>query len=63
MAIQLLVLGVVFTAIGFAVDSAVAVLAGSLGDRLRSSGRVTRIINRVAGTVYLALAARLATHR
>jgi len=58
---QLLVLGAVFIAATLLVFGAVALLAGAIGQRLSGSARAQRIMNRVAGTVFAALALKLAS--
>ena len=62
-AFQLLVLGVIFTFIGLIVDVIVALVSGSLKTRARGSVRFNAWLERFAGTIYLALAVRLATDR
>ena len=62
-ALQLLLLGAVFTAVGFVIDALVGVLAGGLARRIGSSPRVGAILDRFAAVVYVALAVRLAADR
>ena len=50
----ILVLGLVFAALGFCTDGAYALLAGTLGDRLRGHRRLQQ---RVSGVVFLGLGA------
>jgi threonine/homoserine/homoserine lactone efflux protein len=57
---QLLMLGLVFTAGGLLVNSAVAVFAARLGRMLLASGRLSRGLNRVSGGILGLLALRLA---
>lgn len=57
--LQLLVLGLLFVIVGLLVDSAIAVAAGRLGEWLQRRHRVDRLLNRIAGTVFMALAVRL----
>ena len=54
-AAQILVLGVVFVALGLVSDGAYAVVAGTLSERLRGNARVLRIQRYVSGTVFLGL--------
>ena len=56
---QIAQLGAVFMLATLLVFGSVALLAGSLGRRLERSGRAQLIMNRVAGTVFIALAAKL----
>lgn len=58
--VQLLVLGLTFTAVGLMVDSAVALAAGRVGNFLRRRGGAQVWLNRVSGAVFLGLAARVA---
>lgn len=59
-AVQLLILGLAFTAAGLLVDSAVALAAGRIGDFLRRRGGTQTWLNRVSGVVFLGLAVRVA---
>lgn len=61
LAMQLLLLGAVFIVATILVFGAISLLAGALGDRLRQSGRARKILNRLAGTIFAALALKLAT--
>ena len=56
---QVVMLGLIFDTSGTLVNGAVALLAGSLGDRLRTSRRVVSVQRWFTGTVFLGLAARL----
>ncbi len=56
---QILMLGAVFMAVTLVVFGAIAWFAGSIGERLAASPRAQRILNRLAGVVFLALAVRL----
>jgi threonine/homoserine/homoserine lactone efflux protein len=58
--LQMILLGLVFIIITALVFSAIAVLAGSIGNYLKKSDRAGRIINILAGTALVLLAARLA---
>ena len=57
----MLLLGVVFIISTVLVFGGVALAAGSLGEWLGKSGRTQKIMNRVAGVVFIGLAIRLAT--
>lgn len=59
--LQMLQLGVLFMATTFVVFSVVALLAGRLSDWLRSTPRAISVANKVAGVVFVALAAKLLT--
>ena len=59
--LQLLLLGGVFIIATILVFGSIALLAGTLGRWLNRSARVQNIMNRVAGTVFVCLALRLAT--
>jgi len=52
---QVTVLGLVFLALGFVSDGAYAMAAGTIGDRLRRSAKVRRVLDRVSGAVHIAL--------
>lgn len=58
---QMMQLGGLFILSTLLVFGAIALLAGTLGQRLNQSARTERIMNRVAGTVFAALALKLAT--
>ena len=58
--VQMLQFGLVFIVATLLVFGAVAWTAGFLGEWLRGSARAQVVMNRVAGTVFLALAVRLA---
>ena len=57
--LQIFLLGAIFIATAFVVFSSIAWFAGLLGTWLRSSARAQTILNRIAGTVFAAMAARL----
>ncbi len=59
--LQLIFLGGIFMAAALLVFSGIAALAGSLGHWLNRSSRAQIIMNRVAGTIFVALALKLAT--
>jgi len=59
MAPQMIVLGLVFIIATLLVFGSVALLAGKLGDRLRKSPAAQIWLNRIAGTIFIGLAARL----
>jgi threonine/homoserine/homoserine lactone efflux protein len=54
---QILALGLIFGLLGIVSDSAYALVAGTLGDVLRSSARFERLQRFVSGFVFLALGA------
>lgn len=56
---QVLLLGLIFNISGTLVNSGVALIAGTLGDKLKTSNRVGTIQKWFTGTVFLGLAARL----
>lgn len=58
--LQIVVLGALFMASAFVVFSSIAWAAGSLGAWFQRSERALIVLNRVAGTVFVALALRLA---
>jgi threonine/homoserine/homoserine lactone efflux protein len=62
-AAQILLLGVVFTLVGLTTDLAYGVLAGTVRRAFTSSATVTRRLERLAGVIYLGLAARLVSER
>lgn len=62
-ALQFAVLGASFVAVGLIIDLAVGITSGRLGRRLARSTRLARVLDRVAGVVFLGLAARLASER
>ena len=55
--VQILVLGLLFSALGFLSDTTWALVAGTLGERLRRSTRFLAIQRYVSGTVFLGLGA------
>jgi len=61
MAQQVMVLGVVFMLATLLVFGAIACFSGVFGALLQRSARAQRLLNRVAGLVFLGLALRLAT--
>ncbi|MDX9786319.1 MAG: LysE family translocator [Desulfobacterales bacterium] len=61
LSLQLLLLGGIFIVAALLVFGGIALLAGTLGQWLNRSARAQKILNRVAGTVFLALALKLAT--
>jgi threonine/homoserine/homoserine lactone efflux protein len=60
-ALQLLQLGGLFILATILVFGSIALLAGTLGQWLNRSARIQLILNRLAGTVFLGLALKLAT--
>jgi len=59
--LQTLLLGGLFILATLLVFGTIALLAGTLGQWLNKSDRTQRILNKVAGTVFLGLALKLAT--
>jgi len=57
---QIFLLGTLFIGIALVIFSLIAILAGSLGDRLNSSPKAQLYLNRTAGIVLAALAVKLA---
>ena len=64
-AVQIGLFGLCFVSVAALSDGAYALIAGSLGDRLRARPAVRRRLDRLSGGVYLALgaAAALGGHR
>ena len=60
-ALQILLLGGLFIAATILIFGSIALLAGTLGEWLNRSARVQKILNWVAGTVFVGLALKLAT--
>ena len=60
-AVQLILLGGIFILATILVFGGIALLAGTLGNLLNRSDRTQKILNKVAGTVFLGLALKLAT--
>ena len=58
---QILMLGAVFILSTILVFGTVALLAGTLGEYLNRSAKIQIILNRLAGTVFVGLALKLAT--
>ncbi len=59
MTIQMLIFGGLFMVVTLLVFGAIALMAGVLGGRLKESPRAQIVMNRIAGTVFAALALRL----
>jgi threonine/homoserine/homoserine lactone efflux protein len=57
--LQMVVLGGIFIVATILVFGAIALLAGTLGEWLSRSAKVQKILNRVAGTVFVLLALKL----
>jgi len=60
-ALQIVLLGGLFIVATLLVFGSISFVAGSLGERMGQSQRAQKILNRIAGTVFLLLAARLAS--
>ena len=58
--LQIGLLGLVFIAATMLVFGSVSLLAGVIGDWLRRSARAQRMLNKIAGTIFAALAVKLA---
>lgn len=58
-AMQLLLLGLLFVLVGLIVDSVIALAAGRLGEWLQRRRNVSGVLNRVAAAVFVGLAVRL----
>jgi threonine/homoserine/homoserine lactone efflux protein len=63
MAPQLLILGFLFIAATIIIFGIISLLAGSLGERLKTSRRAQLVLNRLAGTLFAALAIKLVLFR
>lgn len=61
LSLQMMLLGAVFIVATLLVFGGAALLAGTLGEWLKHSGKAQRAINRVAGTVFILLAMKLAS--
>lgn len=61
--LQILMLGGLFIGATLLIFGTIALVAGYLGERMNRSPGVQKILNRVAGTVFLGLALKLATTR
>ncbi|GAB6144455.1 LysE family translocator [Desulfocicer niacini] len=61
--LQILMLGGIFILATFMIFGGIALVAGYLGERMNQSPNIQKILNRVAGTVFLGLALKLATIR
>ncbi|TRZ65155.1 MAG: LysE family translocator [Rhodocyclaceae bacterium] len=61
LSLQMMLLGGVFIISTLLVFGGVALLAGTLGEWLKHSDKAQRVINRVAGTVFILLALKLAS--
>lgn len=60
---QILVLGLLFILSTVFIFGGISILAGGLGARFRKSARAQVVLNRLAGTVFVALAVKLALAR
>jgi threonine/homoserine/homoserine lactone efflux protein len=63
LALQLLILGLLFTVVGLVIDAVIGVLAGLARRRLGASRRVARILDRCAAVVFVGQAVRLVSDR
>lgn len=61
LSVQLMLLGGVFIVSTLLVFGGIALLAGKLGQWLQHSEKAQQVVNRVAGTVFIALALKLAS--
>ena len=59
--VQILMLGGLFILSTILVFGGIAMLAGTIGQWVNRSDKAQKIMNRVAGTVFLGLALKLAT--
>jgi len=59
--IQTLILGALFIVVTFTVFGLIALSAGFMGTRLKSSKRAQDVLNRIVGTAFVGLAIKLAT--
>ena len=60
-ALQIIILGSIFILSTIFVFGTIAILAGSLGNWLNQSKNAQKILNRIAGTVFIGLALKLVT--
>lgn len=60
---QMLLLGALFILATILVFGGITLLSGAVGEKLNRSTRAQKILNRLAGTVFLGLALKLATSR
>ena len=58
--LQFVVLGALFLLVGLLLDVVIGLLSGRIGDALRRREWVTRLLDRVAGTIFARLGLRLA---
>ena len=61
LALQILILGGIFIVVALVVFSGIALLAGTLGTLLSQSPKIQVYLNRIAGTIFVGLALKLAT--
>jgi threonine/homoserine/homoserine lactone efflux protein len=59
--LQIFILGAVFICVALIIFCAIAIAAGSIGDWLQKSSKAQLYLNRIAGTVFAALALKLIT--
>jgi threonine/homoserine/homoserine lactone efflux protein len=58
--VQFVVLGTLFLLVGLVLDVAIGLLSGQIGETLRRREWVTRLLDRIAGTIFAGLGLRLA---
>jgi threonine/homoserine/homoserine lactone efflux protein len=61
--VQLVILGLVFMLVGLVLDVAIGSMAGHIGALLRKRDGLAKVLDRIVGTIFGALAVRLALQR
>jgi threonine/homoserine/homoserine lactone efflux protein len=61
--VQLVILGLVFMLVGLVLDVAIGSMAGHIGALLRKRSGLAKLLDRIVGTIFGALAVRLALQR